>query len=157
MLRIKVIVVDRTREGFIREGVSLYLDRVRHYAPIEWLEVKPAKSPKGRPEEDILAEESANLLKRVSPRDYTVSLDRTGKTRTSEELARWLETLTQKGTECAAFLIGGPLGLSKEAISGSREVLSLSSMTLTHEMARLVLLEQLYRAFTILKGEKYHK
>lgn len=157
MLRIKVIVVDRTRQPFLKEGEEFYLERVRHYADVEWLEAKPARSSRARPEAEILREEAQNLLRRLSPKDYAVSLDRTGRTRSSEELARWLEGLAENGTECVAFLIGGALGLSKEALTRSREILSLSRLTLTHEMIRLVLLEQIYRAFTILKGEKYHK
>jgi 23S rRNA (pseudouridine1915-N3)-methyltransferase len=157
MLRIKVIVVDRTRESFLQDGEAFYLERIRRYATLEWLEARPAKSPKGRPEEEIVVEEGQSLLKRLAPRDYAVSLDRTGRPRSSEELARWLETLTERGTDSVAFLIGGPLGLSKEALARSREILSLSSLTLTHEMTRLLLLEQIYRAFTIIKGERYHK
>jgi 23S rRNA (pseudouridine1915-N3)-methyltransferase len=157
MLRIKLIVVDRTKQPFLKEGESFYIRRVRRYAALEWIEVRPAKITKGRPDEEILAEEARNIAKRIAKNDYTVALDRSGRSLTSEDLAFWLECLQGKGVECVTFLIGGPLGLSKGALADSREILSLSAFTLTHEMSRLVLLEQIYRAFTILRGEKYHK
>jgi 23S rRNA (pseudouridine1915-N3)-methyltransferase len=157
MLRIKIIVVDRTRQPFLREGESFYIDRVRRYATLEWIEVKPAKITKGRPDREVLAEEARSVANRVAKGDYTVALERTGRSLTSEGLASRLKGLERKGVECVAFLIGGPLGLSAETLAGVRDTLSLSALTLTHEMSRLVLLEQLYRAFTIMKGEKYHK
>ncbi len=157
MLRVKLIVVDRTRQPFLKEGESFYTQRIKRYAALEWVEVRPAKIAKGRPDEEILAEEARNIAKRIAKNDYTVALDRSGRALSSEALALWLQGLQSKGVECVAFLIGGPLGLSKSVLDGSRETLSLSSLTLTHEMSRLVLLEQIYRAFTILKGEKYHK
>lgn len=157
MLRIKLIVVDRTRQPFLKEGESFYIQRVRRYAALEWVEVRPAKMAKGRPDEEILGEEARSIAKRVAKDDYAVALDRSGRTRSSEELALWLQSLEGRGVGCVAFLIGGPLGLSREALAGCRETLSLSALTLTHEMSRLLLLEQIYRAFTILHGEKYHK
>ena len=157
MLRIKLIVVDRTRQPFLKEGESFYIRRIRRYAAMEWEEVRPAKIKKGRSEEDILGEEAENIIKRIAPKDYAVAMERSGRSRTSEEMAYWLEALQSNGVECLAFLIGGPLGLGKDVLASAREAFSLSRLTLTHEMSRLVLLEQLYRAFTILRGEKYHK
>jgi 23S rRNA (pseudouridine1915-N3)-methyltransferase len=157
MLKVRLIVVDRTRQPFLQEGESFYTRRIRRYAGMEWDEVRPAKIKKGRSEEEILGEEAENLVKRIAPKDYAVAMERSGRSRTSEEVALWLEELQSKGVECVAFLIGGPLGLSKDVLARAREVFSLSRLTLTHEMSRLVLLEQIYRAFTILRGEKYHK
>lgn len=157
MLRIKLIVVDRTRQPFLKEGESFYIRRIRRYAAMEWEEVRPAKIKKGRSEEDILGEEAENIIKRIAPKDYAVAMERSGRSRTSEEMAYWLDSLQSNGVECLAFLIGGPLGLGTDVLASAREAFSLSRLTLTHEMSRLVLLEQLYRAFTILRGEKYHK
>jgi 23S rRNA (pseudouridine1915-N3)-methyltransferase len=97
------------------------------------------------------------LSRKLSPRDYVVALDRAGESLDSEELARWLEHLSRRAPGGVSFLIGGPLGLSKTLLNRAQKVLSLSRLTLTHEMSRLLLLEQLYRAMTILKGGKYHK
>jgi 23S rRNA (pseudouridine1915-N3)-methyltransferase len=151
------MVVDRTRLSFLQEGESFYAERIRRYAPLEWIVVKPARITKGRPGEEILRMEGREMLRRLGPQDHSVALDRTGRALNSEELAAWLGRLSEGGVEGLSFLIGGPLGLSEEVRKRSREVLSLSRLTLTHEMSRLLLLEQLYRAFTILRGEKYHK
>ena len=157
MSKIRIIVVDRTRASFLKEGEEGYLSRLRNYAPVEWIQVKPAKISKGRNAEEILGEEAREIKRHILPRDYLIALDRTGRQYDSEELAGWLDGLLGKAAGPLSFVIGGPLGLSRQIISQARGVLSLSRLTLTHEMTRLILLEQLYRAFTILRGEKYHK
>jgi len=156
MFNLKIIVVDKTRSPFLKQGESFYLERLQRYACVEWVEVKPAKIRKGSPAEKVLALEGASLSKQLLPRDYIISLDRVGKSYGSKGFAGKVQKLavTQKRV---AFVIGGPLGLSAEILDGANEVLSLSRFTLTHEMSRLLLLEQLYRAFTIIHNEKYHK
>ncbi len=133
------------------------MKRLQNYAQVEWVEVKPAKMTKGRPEEEILRLEGQALIRKRGPKDYLVALDRTGRQYGSEEFAGRLEKIALNATGGITFMIGGPLGLSKEAMAEADEILSLSKFTLTHEMSRVLLLEQVYRAFTILKGEKYHK
>jgi len=91
------------------------------------------------------------------PRDYVIALDRSGKTYTSKGLAGWLDKLSIHVGGWVSFVIGGPLGLSSSVLERSQGIFSLSRLTLTHEMSRLILLEQLYRALTILRGENYHK
>lgn len=152
-----MIVVDRTRTPYLREGESVYLDRLKNYAQVDWVEVKPVKMMKGRPEEDILAIEGKAIKGKVNSRDYLVALDRSGHAYDSEGLAVWLERLSVDVGGWVSFVIGSPLGLSKDILTRAHRVVSLSKLTLTHEMTRLVLLEQLYRAFTIMRGEKYHK
>jgi len=124
---------------------------------MEWVEVRPARIKKGRSDKEILATESRSIDQKLTPRDYLVPLHSSGHSFSSEELASWLDGLSTKTGGCVTFVIGGPLGLSQDFLDRGQEILSLSQLTLTHEMARLVLLEQLYRAFTILRGEKYHK
>ena len=157
MPRIKIIVVDRTRSPFLKEGEVFYLNRLRKYIQVDWVEVKPTKISQERQTQKILAVEGERIMQRLGQRDYSVCLDRSGNQYDSETLAAWLNSLLNKGEQWVSFIIGGPLGLSKDVLHQSREVLSLSQFTLTHEMSRLILLEQLYRAFTILRGEKYHK
>jgi 23S rRNA (pseudouridine1915-N3)-methyltransferase len=157
MLKIRIIVVDRTRSAFLREGESFYLRRLRKYVQVDWEEVRPVRMVKGKRDEEILNAEGEFLSRKISPKDYVVALDRAGDPLDSEELARWLERLSRRAPGGVSFLIGGPLGLSKSLLDRAQKVLSLSRLTLTHEMSRLLLLEQLYRAMTILKGEKYHK
>ncbi|MGD8385549.1 MAG: 23S rRNA (pseudouridine(1915)-N(3))-methyltransferase RlmH [Desulfobacteraceae bacterium] len=157
MLRFRVIVVDRTRSPFLREGERFYLERLRRYVKTEWMEVKPARMTKGRPPEEAMREEGQALLKRIREQDFLVPLDRSGTEYDSLELADWLGRLAERSSGTVCFLVGGALGHSREVLKASGKVLSLSRLTLTHEMTRLVLLEQLYRACTILEGENYHK
>ena len=124
---------------------------------MEWIEAKPARIKKGRSDREILTVESRNIDQKLASGDYLVPLHSTGHSFSSEELAEWLDRLSARTGGCVTFVIGGPLGLSQDLLDRGQEILSLSPLTLTHEMTRLVLLEQLYRAFTILRGEKYHK
>ena len=105
---------------------------------------------------EVLAEERRLVAKRLQSREYVIALDRSGKAYDSPGLSRRIGRLSLKGHPLA-FVIGGPLGLSEDSLRHSNEILSLSPLTFTHEMSRLIFLEQLYRAFTILNNEKYHK
>ena len=133
------------------------MKRLQSYAQVEWIEVKPVRMTKGRPEEEILRLEGQALIRKRGPKDYLVALDRTGRQYGSEEFAGRLEKVAMNASGGITFMIGGPLGLSGDVLAESDEILSLSTFTFTHEMSRVLLLEQIYRAFTILKGEKYHK
>ena len=157
MIKIKCMVIDKTRSPFLREGESFYLERLRRYAQVEWIEIKPVKIKKGRTEGSILDAEARALEQRLDKRDFRVALDRTGDSYTSKGLAAWLNTMAVRELGWITFIIGSPLGLSRDMVRSAGKVLSLSRLTLTHEMARLILLEQLYRGMTILRGEKYHK
>ncbi len=156
MPKIKIIVVGNTKSSFLKDGESLYLKRLRQYTPVEWIEVKPQKVTKGAVNERVLALEGRTILKRFHSRDHIVALDVSGKEYSSLALSKHIERLSWKG-DALCFVIGGPLGISKEILQRAHETLSLSKLTLTHEMSRVLLLEQLYRAFTIMRGEKYHK
>jgi 23S rRNA (pseudouridine1915-N3)-methyltransferase len=157
MIKIRIIVADRTRSPFLAEGEAFYLKRLQSYAQVEWIEVKPVRMTKGRLEEEILRLEGQALIRKRGLKDYLVALDRTGRQYGSEEFAGRLEKVAMNAGGGITFMIGGPLGLSGDVLAESDEILSLSRFTFTHEMSRVLLLEQIYRAFTILKGEKYHK
>ena len=156
MKRIKIIVVDRTRSPFIREGELHYFERIKNYADPKIFEVKPVKVTKGKNSSDIIKQEGDSLLKKIQPSDYFFALDSSGKLYSSEGFAKSLGRLIEESPSIA-FVVGGPLGLSPEVLSSSDQLLSLSRLTFTHEITRLILLEQIYRPFTILRGEKYHK
>ena len=156
MLTIKIIVVDRTRAAFLEQGEAFYLKRLKRYARVEWESVRPARIRKGSPARIVLAEEGKAIARRIGDREYVVALDRGGKSRSSRELASRIERVSMSHPRLT-FIIGGPLGLSETILERADEILSLSRLTLTHEMSRLFLLEQIYRSFTILRGEKYHK
>ena len=157
MLKIKFMVVDRTRSPFLKEGERFYLERLKRYARVEWIEVRPVKMKKGRTEEEILSKEGRTILQKMEKGDYLVSLDRSGNQYSSNELAAWLEDLAVHLGGWVSFIVGGPAGLSEAVLDRSDRVMSLSKLTFTHEMSRIFLLEQIYRAFTIMEGHTYHR
>jgi 23S rRNA (pseudouridine1915-N3)-methyltransferase len=141
----------------LADAAAEYEKRAARYWSFESIEVKEERAHKGLSEELIRAGESARLLERVPPGAEVIALTRDGQAWSSNELARYFETLAMSGKAGVAFLIGGALGLSAEVLRQADRRLSLSGMTLTHELARVLLTEQIYRAGTISRGEPYHK
>jgi len=138
------------------EASEDYAKRLRRYFQVEVIEVSEEDINR-RPREEVLSREAGRILKRLSGDAHVVSLDREkGKQFSSEELARKLEDLGVSGRSHVVFVIGGPLGLSPEVLRRSQELWSLGKITLPHALARVVLLEQIYRAAKIQRGEKYH-
>ena len=153
--RATTVAVGKLR-GWAADGSEDYLKRLRRYFPIEVLEVAEEDMNRRSPEE-VLSAEASRLLKRIPSGAYVIALDREkGKQLSSEELGRRLDALGVSGRGHVCFLLGGPLGLSPELLGEADEVLSFGRMTLPHALARVVLLEQLYRAVKIERGEKYH-
>ncbi len=156
MIRRATIVAVGRLKGWTADGSEDYLKRLRRYFPVEVLEVAEEDMNRRSPEE-VLSAEASRLLKRIPSGAYVIALDREkGKALSSEDLAQRLTALGVSGRSHVAFLIGGPLGLSPELLGETDEVLSFGRMTLPHALARVVLLEQLYRAAKIERGEKYH-
>jgi 23S rRNA (pseudouridine1915-N3)-methyltransferase len=156
MIRRATIVAVGRLKGWAAEGCDDYLERLRRYFPVEVVEV-PEEDTNRRSPEEVLAAEGERLLKRLPAGAHVVALDREkGKPLSSEELARKLSSLGVSGRSHVAFVLGGPLGLSPEVLGRADERLSFGPITLPHALARVVLLEQLYRAVKIGRGEKYH-
>jgi 23S rRNA (pseudouridine1915-N3)-methyltransferase len=153
--RVRLLWVGRTRDPDLARGIDRYVQRLQRYATVE---VDVAPEPKGafRPEE-LVRLEGAALQARLAARGRRLGLDPGGTEVTSEGLARLLEQALVAGGGQVQFVVGGPNGLAEEVAKTLDLRVSLSRLTLTHEMARLLLLEQLYRAFTILRGEPYHR
>jgi 23S rRNA (pseudouridine1915-N3)-methyltransferase len=150
-----IVAVGRLR-GWTAEGSDDYLTRLRRYFPAEVVEV-PEEDMNRRSPEEVLAAEGKRLIKRIPTGAHVVALDRErGKPLSSEELARRLSSLGVAGRSHVAFVLGGPLGLSADVLGRADERLSFGPITLPHALARVVLLEQLYRAVKIGRGEKYH-
>jgi 23S rRNA (pseudouridine1915-N3)-methyltransferase len=153
--RATIVAVGRLK-GWAAEGCDDYLARLRRYFPVEVVEV-PEVDMNRRPPEAVLAAEEQRLLKRLPAGAHVVALDREGgKPLSSEDLARKLDALGGSGRSHVAFVLGGPLGLSAGVLGRADERLSFGPITLPHALARIVLLEQLYRAVKIGRGEKYH-
>lgn len=155
MLHITILMVGKTREAFIKEGVAFYEKRLKPFAHLTLTSVKEEKEAGGLAAEALKAKEGERLLAQLPPKAYTVALTPQGREYTSEAFAAWL---AQRELEARplAFLIGGHWGLDDATLAAAAETLALSRLTLTHELSRLVLLEQLYRAMTIKTGHPYH-
>ena len=155
-MKIVMPFLGKTKDSFIEQGIKEYSGRLRHYTVLNLTTLK-IKKKKGWTSVQERQEEGRVLLSIVSPATVKVVLDSSGKQLASEELAELISRWEQEGRKQVAFLIGGPTGHSSEVLAQADFRLSLSRMTFTHDMVRLFLLEQLYRAYTIKAGEKYHK
>jgi 23S rRNA (pseudouridine1915-N3)-methyltransferase len=147
--------VGRDRPGVFASAIEDYLDRLSHYARLESLAVPQASGSKLSADEARRIE-GRRILDKVKPREWLIALDPGGQMLTSAELARFVEQ-AQSQSRDLLFAIGGDQGLDPEVTGAAHLLLSLSRLTLPHRLARLVLIEQLYRAFTVLRGEPYHK
>ena len=156
-MKIKLLSVGKVRNEFIRQGEIEYIKRIQKFNPLQIDYVKEERIIKTRKPSEIITAEGERLLKKIPPRSWVVAMDKNGTLFSSERFAQLVSGVMNKGTAYLLFIIGGTLGLSKTVKNKSHAVISLSKMTFTHEMTRLILLEQIYRSFTILKGKKYHK
>jgi len=157
-MRIKIIVVGKTKEKFLQVGEKEFQRRLAPYCQLEWVVVKEEKILASKTEQNIKLREGERILDQLSrSTGNIIALDRQGAALSSEGLAELLQKKMNEGGGEITFIIGGALGLNEAVLNSAGQILSLSRMTFTHEMSRLILLEQLYRAFSILKGSKYHK
>ena len=156
MIRRCTIVSVGKLKGWAADGCDDYAKRLRRYFPVEIIEVAEEDMNR-RSSEEVRSAEGGRILKRIPPDAHVVSLDRErGKQLPSECLARRLAALGLAGRSHVAFVLGGPLGLSSEVLGRANETWSFGEITLPHALARVILLEQLYRAVKIQRGEKYH-
>jgi len=155
MLRILILMVGKTREPFIQAGVDFYGKRLQPWMHLTLKSVREEKEGKNIAADLIKSREGERLRAALPPRAYVAALDPRGREYTTEEFAAWLARREEEGRPLV-FLLGGHLGLDEATLAAAQERLALSRLTLTHELARLVLLEQLYRAKTILTGHPYH-
>jgi 23S rRNA (pseudouridine1915-N3)-methyltransferase len=153
-VKVRLLAIGRDRSGLFAPAVTEYLGRLARTLKLELLELPEARRQAGTPQ--AKEEEGATILARLRPGERLVALDERGDQPTSVELARRLARWQERGQD-VALVIGGADGLSAAVLERAEERLSLSRLTLPHRLARLVLVEQLYRAVTILRGEPYHK
>ncbi len=155
-MKIRILTVGKIENRNIQHLVDLYLKRLRHYLPVALQPIK-AEKLKNRADSQVLEQEGKRLLQQVTESDYVIVLDKEGKQPSSEELAQLFNQLARRSIKQIIFVIGGPIGLSDEVKQKADILLSFSNMTFPHELAAVMLTEQLYRAQSILAGEKYHK
>ena len=150
-----LILVGKTTDKHFAAGIDDYASRISHYMPFEIVVIPELRNAKSLGEHQQKAAEGELILRQIQPSDTVVLLDEHGKERRSVEYARWLEQRSMNARRLV-FVIGGPYGFSPEVYQRADEKLSLSLMTFSHQMVRLIFTEQLYRACTIIKGEPYH-
>lgn len=155
-MKILLLVIGKTDEDYLATGIKKYVGRLGHYASFELKEIPDIRNRKTLSEEQQKKVESFLLLQHLQPSDQVVLLDERGKQHTSIEFSEQMEKWSVAGVKRLAFVIGGPYGFSQEVYDRADAQMSLSPMTFSHQMVRLIFVEQLYRAFTILKGERYH-
>lgn len=157
MVRIKVISVGKTKEAWVKTGILHYQKLLKRFAELQLIEIKEEKITKGKETQAVLDAEGERILRYIRKSGLSIALDLKGKHFSSESFARLLDQNVRRGYSEFIFILGGALGLSPKILDICPIKLSLSQMTFTHEMSRVILLEQIYRAFSILKGTGYHK
>lgn len=159
-MNISIVSVGKLKEKYLKMGIDEYLKRLNSYAKVEVIEVADEKAPEELSELEMIQvkqKEGERILAKISQDTYVIALAINGKMQSSEELADTLDKLATYGKSKIAFVIGGSLGLSEEVLKRANEKLSFSKMTFPHQLMKLILVEQIYRAYRINRNEPYHK
>jgi 23S rRNA (pseudouridine1915-N3)-methyltransferase len=155
-VKIRLLQIDKTQEPWLAQGIETYAGRLGNYTRIEIHTINVPKDLRQRSFDEQKEGEAKLILKELNATDHLVLLDETGKQLNSVEFSKFLSAKQSASVKQLVFLIGGPFGFASKVYERANEKISLSRMTFSHQMVRVFFLEQLYRAFTILKGEKYH-
>lgn len=159
-MNVTILAVGKLKEKYWRDAVAEYSKRLKSYCSLQITEIKESPlraNPSAADEEAVKIAEGADILSRIRPSDYVITLEIKGKGLSSEALAQKIEALAIDGKSSIVFVIGGSLGLSEEVSRRADFRLSFSAMTFPHQMMRVILLEQIYRSFKIIRNEPYHK
>ena len=159
-MKIKIVTVGKLKEKYLKDGIAEYSKRISRFATVEMIELADEKTPDRASDSEnakILYVEGNRILSKIGEREFVVVLAIEGKTLSSEEFSKQLEQASINGSSTLTFVIGGSLGLSKEVKKRANLSVSFGRLTLPHQLMRLVLIEQIYRAFTIQQGSPYHK
>lgn len=155
-MKIDLVLVGKSDQKYLQEGIDIYLKRLKHYCQFEMKVIPDLKSTKSLSEEQQKEKEGELIMNQIKDSDFVILLDERGESLSSVDFAQLIEKRQVAGTRKLSFVIGGPYGFSKEAYAKANAKLTLSAMTFSHQMVRLLFIEQLYRAFTIINGEPYH-
>lgn len=156
-MKIKIIALGKIKEKFLKDGIEEFLKRIKPYSPIEIFEISPIEIKDENLTSKILEQEGEKILAQIKPNSYVITLEISGANFSSEKFAQKLDEIVNQGYSEIVFVIGSSCGLSSSVSDRADLKLSLSRMTFLHQFARLILIEQIYRAFKIQKGETYHK
>jgi 23S rRNA (pseudouridine1915-N3)-methyltransferase len=155
-MKISCIVISNTDEEYLKHGIKSYIEKVNRYYSFEYIEIPALKNIKNISFELQKDKEAEVLMQKIKQNDYVILLDEKGKEFSSEKFAVQLQLNFNKGLKHIVFVVGGPFGFGAKMYQRANEKISLSQMTFSHQMVRLFFTEQLYRACTIIRGEKYH-
>ncbi len=156
-MNIKIIALGKIKEKFLKEGIDEFMKRLTPYANVEIVELSPVEIRDENLIERVLDEEGEKILSHIKAQSYVITLEIEGKQLSSPDFAKKIEEVTNDGISEIVFVIGSSCGISKNVSARANFKLSMSRMTFLHQFARLILVEQIYRAFKIIKGETYHK
>ena len=155
-MKITLLTVGKTDKDWVRQGMDIYVSRLKHYIPFSVVEIPELKNVSAMTKDQIKAKEGELKLKQVKPADDLILLDERGKEYTSVELAKVIQDKISYTGKDMVYVIGGAYGFSDAVYQRANSKISLSRMTFSHQMVRAIFVEQIYRAFTIMKGEPYH-
>ena len=155
-MKISLWSIGKANESYVKEGIADFTKRISKYFPIEWTLIPVPKNAGMLSEMDLKKKEGEIVLQWLRQEDFLVALDERGKNLTSEGLANFIQQRATESTKNVVFLIGGAFGLDESILKRANFKLSLSNLTFPHQLVRLILAEQVYRACTILRNEKYH-
>ena len=156
-MKIKIIALGKIKEKYLKSGIDEFLKRLTPYASVSVVELNPIEIKDENLKDKILLDEGEKILSNIKPLDFVITLEIEGQQFSSEDFAQKIKDLTNNGTQEIVFVIGSSCGIGKNVSTRADLKMSMSKMTYLHEFARLILIEQIYRAFKINKGEKYHK
>ena len=156
-MKIKIIALGKIKEKFLKDGIDEFLKRLTPYCPVEVIELPAIEIKDENLTEKILEEEGEIILSKIKPQSFVITMEILGKQLSSEEFSTKLKSLINDGISEIVFIIGSSCGISKTVSNRADFKMSMSKMTFLHQFARLILVEQIYRAFKIMRGETYHK
>jgi len=155
-MKITFLTVGKTEDAYLKEGINKYLTRLKHYTRLTIVEIDELKNAKSLTREQQKAKEAELILKKITPTDHVILLDENGMELSSVQFAAYIDKKALASVANLVFVVGGPYGFDPSVYARANDKISLSAMTFSHQMVRLFFVEQLYRAFTIIKGEPYH-
>ena len=155
-MKIKLITISKTNKKFLIEGENEYQKRLKRYVKLERIEIPDIKNAKALSKSEIKLKEGEIILSKIDSADLVILLDDKGKEFTSMKFAKWIQNKRNLSIKNAVFVVGGAYGFSDAVYQRANEKMSLSKLTFSHQMVRMIFLEQLYRDFTILNNEPYH-
>jgi 23S rRNA (pseudouridine1915-N3)-methyltransferase len=155
-MKVEFWVIGKTSFDYLDEGNNIYLNRIKHYLPFEMVVINDIKNRKKLSEGQIKTKEGEIILSKLNTSDFLILMDERGKQRSSVQFSEYLQSLLQHSYKRLIFIIGGAYGFSETVYQRSNTKMSLSNMTFSHQMVRVIFLEQFYRALTIMKNEPYH-